>query len=435
MLHLLLLDGTPAVGYRGFINFMAAWRDADLDAVDDALARARSRALAQPLGRCSAPPATFAAVHQPLSLTQSLGGARGARADTRLKAALARHGVAALVSGHLHDAGGLRQHVCHAAPPAACAARATPSPAGGGPCCVLELEAPGWKSLTRHFRISTFAGGHFAFTDVSFVVQRHPPLAAPEPPRMPGASLAALPQPPQLPGNLSADCSLQPIDRTALGTPYLVHIAAPPDARYFPTAATSRPWALADVQVHLVWSYGMHVRAGSTLQHPPQPPHRVTATLSCHGASDTQQRRWAASFDLAIHAPGHVAAPAHPLQASAAVPPAALQRAHACRSEGLALTLQVFAAHEALGIANSELRPIEVEVAAGVPQQPMRPRVIEWLAVRPRWPLVALAVFECLLGLHVLLLVVTWLARDWLGCGHRAPPDCMFPRCVAACAA
>eukprot|EP00892_Ulva_mutabilis_P003329 jgi/Ulvmu1/1368/UM011_0096.1 len=364
-LHVLLLDGTPPVGYRGFMNFMAAWLDPDLVAVEHTLAQARAKAAAQPRGRCGAAPPTLAAVHQPLSVTQSLGRFTRGRADARLTAALAQHGVAALVSGHFHDVGGLRQHVCHTATARACTARATARTARDGlppepeACCMLELEAPGWKAPSRHFRFTTFAGGHFAFTDVSFAVHRYQPHAAPALPNTP--ALTAAPLPSQLPSNFSADCSMRPMDPSALGTPFVVHIAAPPMRDTSPTAATLQPWALEDVRVHVLWSYGMH--------------------------------------------------------AGASVPPGTLRRARECRAAQHALSLQVLAAHRELGTAYSERRPIEVEVDAAVPQQPMRTSLIERLAVRPRWPLAMLAAFEGLLAAHMLLLVVAWAARERLGCG------------------
>eukprot|EP00892_Ulva_mutabilis_P003308 jgi/Ulvmu1/1349/UM011_0077.1 len=420
-LHVLLLDGTPPVGYRGFMNFMAAWLDPDLVAVEHTLAQARAKAAAQPRGRCGAAPPTLAAVHQPLSVTQSLGRFTRGRADARLTAALAQHGVAALVSGHFHDVGGLRQHVCHTATARACTARATARTARDGlppepeACCMLELEAPGWKAPSRHFRFTTFAGGHFAFTDVSFAVHRYQPHAAPALPNTP--ALTAAPLPSQLPSNFSADCSMRPMDPSALGTPFVVHIAAPPDARYFPTAATLQPWALEDVRVHVLWSYGMHVRDGAAHSHPPELPHPVTAVLSCHAPTSTQQRHWVSTFDLPVDAAQHAAAPWHPVQAGASVPPGTLRRARECRAAQHALSLQVLAAHRELGTAYSERRPIEVEVDAAVPQQPMRTSLIERLAVRPRWPLAMLAAFEGLLAAHMLLLVVAWAARERLGCG------------------
>lgn len=403
---MLLLDGTPAVGYRGFLNFMAAWQPDALAAIDDTLTRAPAHAAAT----CRTPPATLTAVHQPLSVTQTLGRVN-AGAGAALTATLARHGVAAVVSGHLHDVGGLRQHACHAAPAAACAAR---SAGAGAACCVLELEAPGWKALSRHFRITSFAGGHFAFTDLSFEVRRDAaPAVAPDP----SMQRSTGPLLDQLPANFSADCSMRPMDPTALSTPYVVHIAAPPDARYFPSAATLQPWELSEVEVYLLWSHTAHARGAAVYQLPPRPPHRVTASISCRASAGAHPADWASSFDLTADTAQH------PARASAAVPRHTLERARACAAAGGSLTLQVFAAHETLGTAHSELRPIAAAAAAAVPQQAMQVSLLEWLAVRPRWPTVLLCVFEGMVAMHALLLVASWLARDRLGCGGGARPS------------
>lgn len=137
----------------------------------------------------------MAAQHHPISVLQQPG--MHAKADPssvykrRLQSILAHHSVQVFVSGHLHDIFGDRQHACHAvsdlewlAGPAHSAfeaqgndtvlldAQEVPKGSKSNRRCILELEAPGWRS-SRHFRMMTFENGVFSSTDARLIILRN----------------------------------------------------------------------------------------------------------------------------------------------------------------------------------------------------------------------------------------------------------------------
>jgi hypothetical protein len=71
---------------------------------------------------------------------------------------LADHGVAAVLSGHLHSAFGQRLHRLH------------PTPAGGR---LADLETAAWKD-DRRFRLVGVDGGSLSFLDLFFHTRSAP---------------------------------------------------------------------------------------------------------------------------------------------------------------------------------------------------------------------------------------------------------------------
>lgn len=222
VLQILLLDAVPTIGIRSLLNFLTYYTPKMLRAVDAVLQQARKRVAAQQLTcgpgntnslqqQYSSVP-IMAAQHHPMSVLQQPGmSTRGSSYMGRLQSLLAHYRVQVYVSGHLHDVFGNRQHVCHklseqewsdSAAESAAAAQC-PSASDDGTCtnknennapvatakiavdtkrrCVLEMEAPGWRS-SRHFRLMTFGGGVFSATDARVITTRHSGPASSETP-------------------------------------------------------------------------------------------------------------------------------------------------------------------------------------------------------------------------------------------------------------
>ena len=202
-LQILLLDAVPSIGIRSYLNFLTFYTPQMLRAVDAVLRQARERVAAQQppcntagdkgtSGHHAVP--IVAAQHHPMSVLQHPGtsSARGYRG--RLQSLLAHHHVQVFVSGHLHDVFGDRQHVCHpvaghellpdfssnsisisaadrvdAVDSATC--MTSSAPVDTSRRCMLELEAPGWRS-SRHFRLITVDGGVVSVTDARMDTMR-----------------------------------------------------------------------------------------------------------------------------------------------------------------------------------------------------------------------------------------------------------------------
>jgi hypothetical protein len=200
-LQILLLDSVPSVGYRSYLNFQTSYTPKMLRDVDTVLRAAQARAAAQHTSAAclKQPVPIMAAQHHPMSVVQYPGLRAHSGYLRRLQSLLARYRVHVFVSGHLHDAFGDRQHVCHSV--SQNELTLLPSEVESCPnsdamaaqhqqnaCmsvssvenvhvhanrrCVLEMESPGWRS-SRHFRLMSFAGGAFSATDARIVISRH----------------------------------------------------------------------------------------------------------------------------------------------------------------------------------------------------------------------------------------------------------------------
>ena len=200
-LQILLLDAVPSIGIRSYLKFLTFYTPQMLRAVDAVLRQARERVAAQQPPCYTAPNfragdketsgylaiPIVAAQHHPMSVLQFPGTCANRGYRGRLQSLLAHHHVQVLVSGHLHEDFGARQHVCHhiaeherlrdlssnsnsnSAIGRVNAADSATLMTSSAPVhttrrCMLELEAPGWHS-SRHFRLMTFSGGALSFTD------------------------------------------------------------------------------------------------------------------------------------------------------------------------------------------------------------------------------------------------------------------------------
>jgi hypothetical protein len=190
----------PSIGYRSYLNFQTSYTPKMLRDVDTVLRAAQARAAAQHTSTAclKQPVPIMAAQHHPMSVVQYPGLHAHSGYLRRLQSLLARYRVHVFVSGHLHDAFGDRQHVCHSVSqneltllpseretcPASSALATQPQQntcmsvnsvenvhVHANRRCVLEMESPGWRS-SRHFRLMTFSGGAFSATDARIVISR-----------------------------------------------------------------------------------------------------------------------------------------------------------------------------------------------------------------------------------------------------------------------
>lgn len=473
---MLLLDGVPASGYRGFLNFFAHYSVHDLTAIDAIMDTA-----APPACSSAARPApVLVSSHQPLGTVQSGPWWRWRHSGPALLVnLLARRGSLAVVSGHLHDAFGPRLHGWHeagapAARPAAdardgsAAAAAAAALSGTARCadapdwqslarCVLrtlaggnltppalaspssaarllEAETADWK-LRRRFRIITARAGVLSFTDARFIVASEGSAGDTEDvwPTAP-ANVAALP-----PGSFS--CSVQHEEPTAIATPFLVHVAVPPDGRHFPQRASQLPWQLEEIDVLLFATLDLCPRGRnpvSDVRSAALTPLAAHARLTCAEPRGAQRALWSETLSLALspaaavhyggassvsenasmpaHAPPHV----RPWRATGKISSVMRQRAQECSVAGNALAFQAFALTERHGTAASELRPVLAAAEPHTAPLPLENTALERFVIGTAWPeALAWAYYSALAAQLAIMLVARVFALDIMAFGCR----------------
>ena len=413
--QVLVLDQTPAAGYRAFLNFLANVSPQDIADTHAALQRAAERAHASAArpecANLSAAVPILAAIHHPLSTTQYPAG--GTEAFPRLHELLAHHGVSLVVSGHLHDAFGPRLHGYHKLQRPADSSGASQTQRLPR---LLEAEAADWKVI-RRFRLITLAGDVASFTDLRFHVSRAPAPAQAASPAANNSSAAAD----------AAPAPLDPVtgvrvvyeDATGVADPYIIHIVEPPDARYFPARTLQRQWELRRVHAMVIWASDVSARhdAQSHLQAPVA-PSSVSAHLSCAERSGTVA--WQRSVPLTAFPADDAGAgksacpPQWPLHVAAQLSDEVVQLARACETAGNTLQLQVLADGGVHGLAASERRTTRAVVTPDAAPLPMGTTLVESFTLAARWPCVSLALYLSLLAAAVGTLVAARLARNWL---------------------
>lgn len=401
--HILLLDGTPATGYRSFLNFLSNFSPDDLATVDTTLALAAARRSTQNARTaCAAvrtePAPLLVVLHHPLSVSQYPRGTVSTvdeRAEvrgetiTRLHELLATHGASLVVSGHLHDAFGPRVHGFHYLTNVPTTSR--------GVQRLLEAETADWK-LRRRFRILSMAGESVAITDARFVVSRDDSVTASNDP-------AGVP---------SGEWRVQPEDSSAVADPYLVHVVEPADARYFPSRAVSSTWELTRVYAVLIWAHDLRSGGSAVDAAAAQATPRAEAAVSCARPGGAQVWRRIFSLPPVLTESGDSerrCSTEGPTHVVADVPADVLRLARACEASGLELHLQVLALAEGAGLSSSEKRPIRTEVHLDTPPRPMGTTAVEHFTVTTVWPRVGYILYFGMLSCTLALVIISWLLR------------------------
>lgn len=414
--QILLLDGTPATGYRSFLNFLAYMSAADIQAVDDTLHEAARRVAASAMAaECAhlrqARVPLLTAMHHPLGVVQHRGArtwlqralqplAPARQASLRLKELLAEHNASMVVSGHLHDAFGPRMHGFHRLRHAA-SQRSVPR--------LLEAEAADWK-FRRRFRLITMQHDAVSFTDLRFHVRRGSADAS-----MGGTARGEAAARRAMHGtvNVPESAWVQAEDPEAVAHPFIVHIVDPPDARYFPSRSDAAGWQLQLISAYVVPTHSLAALAGmantteqtaanADAQAAEANAVSVTAAVRCrrsgHGSGWLQQLELQHQGAPAQSSCGNTAGPLFvSADASAALQHAAAQ----CQADQGSLTVQI-AAHSSLhGTALSDLRPILAQVAAAAQPLPMGATLVETTALKTDWPVAAAVAYWGLLGATV----------------------------------
>eukprot|EP00884_Botryococcus_braunii_P004718 jgi/Botrbrau1/14247/Bobra.0381s0008.2 len=208
---LLGIDPTPEVSYSG--NFLGRANPSLLSDLDKRLTAELAHHRAE---GCA--PTLLAYGHYPLQvITQAPGAAphsdgKSGNGWRSVKEVLLSHGVAAYVSGHLHSVFGRCLH------------RLLPNSFGG---YLADLESAAWKD-DRAFRVMTVYNGSFSFSDLFFIASLHPKKGV------------STPQKHHYVGNASfAVSGLEGSGRVVKD--WMVHMVAPPNARYSPLGLPQGP--------------------------------------------------------------------------------------------------------------------------------------------------------------------------------------------------
>jgi hypothetical protein len=286
--------------------------------------------------------------------------------------------------------------------------------------------------------------GVLSFTDARFVVSGGGAAAAAAAaawPRVP-ADVAALP-----PGGYQ--CTVQTEDASALARPFLVHIAAPPDGRYFPQSSSQLPWRLSAFDVLFFPTEGLATQqrsGGNTSSSSTSAEHvdvRVTsvfAVLSCAEQARARRMLWSEVVPLSLvpypdasssssgGTAGSGGSAPQPLRAVGTVGDAARERAVACIDAEHALALQVFVHTAAHGAAASEQRPILAAADAHAASLALGNTALERAVVRTSWPSAAAWAYYGMLAAQIASMLFARLfacqiiaAAEWIERAYLRP--------------